>query len=673
MIMNYNELLTLFIIFLSIEIIISQDISELIQPKCKNKKIEYSILVNMKEYLEHDNNIDGREFYSTIDDIKTKKVGILQFFSLDDFSNVEKYNSVDDLMEALEKHKVDAILVDNTLANYTQILTNTLSQIPGEANVKIYPSLVCKKDSFIYQKSLEFQNIINKNSKYLKSYYKWMGINEDDLYINKTLPGNNGIIKALYFNYPPFSFKDKKGELVGSEVEFLYGLARYIGYQVDLKEATSIDELNQAINNNTFDIVNYFTQDNINYDETKNSYFIFGEGQLNPVIRFSNHPESTNWAIYDSPEQINGVNLGCLNDYSFEYLYKKRFPDSKVTYYDNDYDILYFLLKEDIEGYLTDETIAKNNAKKFPERITYFNINVTNDIGFAFKKNDHTLLNEFNEFLEKQDVEELYEKWDVEDASNILFEKDNYQGVKKIKFGFLTDCKPFSFKINDEFKGIEFDLIYQFAKSKNYNVELVEFNNTEDRMKIGEADSDLDITGGEFTITEERAKTVSFSNPIYKIGTALVVRKDIVKDKMKLSILDKEYNQIPDNTAKVYSKVGDKTLVSSCAFPDIFNYSLTIKCLINDFNGTDPFTQGIECSTTEDKLQIVYSDLEINNILKANEILKLPIIQESDKSEYICSKENKAKESNISSTIPSIAGGSALVIGILSIFVSLCL
>ena len=262
------------------------------------------------------------------------------------------------------------------------------------------------------------------------------------------MPGNNGIIKALYFNYPPFSFKDKKGELVGSEVEFLYGLARYIGYQVDLKEATSIDDLNQAIKNNTFDIVNYFTQDNINYDETKNSYFIFGEGQLNPVIRFSNHPESTNWAIYDSPEQINGVNLGCLNDYSFEYLYKKRFPDSEVTYYDNDYDILYFLLKEDIEGYLTDETIAKNNAKKFPERITYFNINVTNDIGFAFKKNDHTLLNEFNEFLEKQDVEELYEKWDVEDASNILFEKDNYQGVKKIKFGFLTDCKPFSFKIN---------------------------------------------------------------------------------------------------------------------------------------------------------------------------------------------------------------------------------
>ena len=61
-------------------------------------------------------------------------------------------------------------------------------------------------------------------------------------------------------------------------------------------------------------------------------------------------------------------------------------------------------MKEDIEGYLIDETIAKNNVKKFPDRITYFDINVTNNLGFGFKKNNDTLLNEFNQFLEKQDI-----------------------------------------------------------------------------------------------------------------------------------------------------------------------------------------------------------------------------------------------------------------------------
>ena len=37
-------------------------------------------------------------------------------------------------------------------------------------------------------------------------------------------------------------------------------------------------------------------------------------------------------------------------------------PSSEVEYYDNDYDLLYFLLRKDIEGYLTDETIPKINV-----------------------------------------------------------------------------------------------------------------------------------------------------------------------------------------------------------------------------------------------------------------------------------------------------------------------
>ena len=46
-------------------------------------------------------------------------------------------------------------------------------------------------------------------------------------------------------------------------------------------------------------------------------------------------------------------------------------------------------------------------------------------------------------------------------------------------------------------------------------------------------------------------------------------------------------------------------------------------------------------------LRIVYSDLEIDNILKANDKLKLPIIVESDKTEHICSKEEEKGLSNI--------------------------
>ena len=183
-------------------------------------------------------------------------------------------------------------------------------------------------------------------------------------------------------------------------------------------------------------------------------------------------------------------------------------------------------------------------------------------------------------------------------------------------------------------------------------------------MKVGETDTDFDITGGQFTITEERSKIISFSDPIYNLGTALVVRKDIKKDTVKLTLFDKEYNQIPDNKAKLYSKVGNKTVTSFCAFPNTFDYTLIINCTINDLNGTDPFTQGIESTDTEDKLRIMYSDLEIDNILKANEKLNLPIIQESNKTEHIC-------PDNISPLIPAIIFGVA-TISLLVIALTLC-
>ena len=111
-------------------------------------------------------------------------------------------------------------------------------------------------------------------------------------------------------------------------------------------------------------------------------------------------------------------------------------------------------------------------------------MNVTNDLGFAFKKNDTILINEFNQFLEKQDVEKLYEKWNVKDTSEIKAEKYNIgENAETIKVGLLTDSYPFCFNENDEIKGIEVDLIYQFAKSKNYNVDIVEFFNTDERFK----------------------------------------------------------------------------------------------------------------------------------------------------------------------------------------------
>ena len=94
-------------------------------------------------------------------------------------------------------------------------------------------------------------------------FYKWMGINDDGFYINKTLNGTNGLIKAMCINLPPFTFPDENGDLVGLEVEILYKFARLYGYQleIELKDVESVDEIYNALKNGSIDISSFLIQD----------------------------------------------------------------------------------------------------------------------------------------------------------------------------------------------------------------------------------------------------------------------------------------------------------------------------------------------------------------------------------------------------------------------------
>ena len=51
----------------------------------------------MMKYTEHENNIVGRELYSSIDDLKIKKIGSFSIFTIDSsYKNVIKYKTYND-------------------------------------------------------------------------------------------------------------------------------------------------------------------------------------------------------------------------------------------------------------------------------------------------------------------------------------------------------------------------------------------------------------------------------------------------------------------------------------------------------------------------------------------------------------------------------------------------
>ena len=114
----------LLIIILYTNFSYSENIEDLIQPKCDENNIYFSIVGNMKEYIENDNNLDGREIYKSIDDIKEKRIGILKGspYNSSIFQNATIYDTYDDLLNDLRTYKLDAIIADNILSNIRKLL-----------------------------------------------------------------------------------------------------------------------------------------------------------------------------------------------------------------------------------------------------------------------------------------------------------------------------------------------------------------------------------------------------------------------------------------------------------------------------------------------------------------------------------------------------------------------
>ena len=291
----------------------------------------------------------------------------------------------------------------------------------------------------------------------------------------------------------------------------------------------------------------------------------------------------------------------------------------------------------------------------YPEILDYYTTDLLNiQYSFAFKKGENgiTLLNEFNQFLSNVNLTEIYIKWNVSNTSNVIIDKNLNTSAPTINAAFLMDLKPLSFKENNEMKGYEIDLLYRFAKEKNYNINLEQVNII-DRINYLQQDK-ANITGGWFTITDDRKQLVSFSNPIYEGKTALAVRVDSKKDSLTLKILDENNNTKANYIANIQVRFPNATKTSYCVFPDKYNETILINCTINNLTNIDPYNEGFTFNGTSEKIQIVYANLELDNFLQANSKITghNNIITESNKSSIVC---YDSIDTSVTTTITTIS------------------
>lgn len=122
----------LFIFILSYTTSNAKTLEELLQPKCDGKKIEYSIYGNLSEYLANEHNIDKREIYNNLEQLKGKRIGIISGTYLGDlnFENSIKVQNLTELTYRLIFQNIDVGIAIDGMATNEDMFTNEVSIFP---------------------------------------------------------------------------------------------------------------------------------------------------------------------------------------------------------------------------------------------------------------------------------------------------------------------------------------------------------------------------------------------------------------------------------------------------------------------------------------------------------------------------------------------------------------
>ena len=635
---RFKKIFQVLLVLLSLTQLNSQNIN-LTTPTCNSTTITYSLYANVTNYLQHNNNIDKRDIINKPADLKNKTVGVLPGMpiNLGNYGKVTTFPNTEDLIKALKNHTIDGIIVDENTNDYIVLHNYDLIEIPEKIDTVEYGPIFNKKYTDPFNEFASKTNIQNLME-------EWSGINYDAQTVDKNLNGNNGTIRAVaYLGNRPYAYKDEKGEPTGSCLDLIYSFAKRAGYKVEFKEVSTYDDQIDVIKNGNADMSCAYITDSLKNDVgTINNNT---KQDVSSIIRLSNSEKSNeneNKQYYETYKDLDGKKLGVLSDSVFDNVTKTHFSNSELVYYKDTFHLFKSLFTDEIEGFLTDVPNAEDFQKRFPEKVSYFGENFyNNSYGFAFKNNNQ-IFKDFQSYLSAtgDKLIDYYEKWRNDDNPPTI-DKTLNKSAPTIRVAMFPDTKPICFEKNKEITGYEIQLLYEFAKEKNYNIELITLENSGERISYITEDK-ADITGGALTITPEREKLVTFTYPILLAGTNLVVSREKRKLPGKIQVLDENYTPKENNTISFPVKVGDKDTVSVCVFPENFEYNelSLINCTIPDLKGVDPTKNGLTLGTSNDTLGLNNVEYNPTNLLNGNTLLPgYPIINESDKTNYICYAE----------------------------------
>ena len=219
-----------------------------------------------------------------------------------------------------------------------------------------------------------------------------------------------------------------------------------------------------------------------------------------------------------------------LSGTSFDTILPKNadFTDHEsFSYYNSDVDSVSALRSGKADAVLLDRPIAEMIAAQYSDIMIFPEVIAQDPYGFGFAKGSE-LVAPFNEAMNKLKAEGLNEqlraKWmGTDESAKVLITQDWPGKNGTLRYWVNTGTPPMGYLGSDGTPvGYAVDYVLHVAREMDYSVEITEcaFDGLIPALSSGKAD----LAGRSMSITEERKKSIDFSDPFYEGAAVMVVR-----------------------------------------------------------------------------------------------------------------------------------------------------
>lgn len=434
------------------------------------------------------------------------------------------YNSVPDMLMALNSGKVQAAFMDHTSVREVLSVNPDFELLQTNIFTVDIAAGFNKKSTALKEEFNRFLAAIKADGTYdamVKRWHEESGATMPEI-SNPNPIGliNIGIVSDIGL---PFAAKSE-GQWKGFDVElgsrFAAWSAKAVNW-VDMPFGSLLPSLvSEKIDLITASLM--ITDERQKQIDFSEPYYASGVS----LIGKKEKPTASNTmnSLEDIADKKVGIFTGTVHDAFME----KKYPQAEVFRFESTADMMLSLKSGKIDAAMFDLITAGLVLKRNPDLGMLSDDVLDMPLGVGFNKKNTALLNEFNEFLIeiKQDgtYDRMHERWFVNDPEEAVM-PDFVQPVsgKKLVAGVSVEDLPYVALMNGKYVGFDIEMIQTFAMRRNYALQIVtiEFPALVAALSSGKVDL---ITDG-IAISEERAKQINFSDPYAIFRTAVIAPK----------------------------------------------------------------------------------------------------------------------------------------------------